>query len=111
MNRRSFLKMMGSVAPVAAVAPTYFFAPVGGWKSDVIINPHADLPPIVGFTESYHTHGWKIISASCALVYECTITDAGQGYPMPVITSRPITEEDMLPPFDIGKRRVAVWTS
>jgi hypothetical protein len=38
MDRRSFLRMLGLAAPVAAVAPTYFFAPVGGWKSDVIIN-------------------------------------------------------------------------
>jgi hypothetical protein len=39
MNRRGFLGMLG----VAAVAPTYFFAPIGGWKSDLILNP-ADLP-------------------------------------------------------------------
>jgi hypothetical protein len=31
MNRRSFLKMLGLVVPVAAVAPTYFFAPRDGW--------------------------------------------------------------------------------
>jgi hypothetical protein len=31
MNRRNFLKMLASSVPVAAVAPTYFFAPVGGW--------------------------------------------------------------------------------
>lgn len=39
MNRRSFLRMLASAAPVAAVAPTYFFAPVGGWKTR---NPAAD---------------------------------------------------------------------
>jgi hypothetical protein len=39
MNRRSFLKLFTAAGPVAAVAPTYFFAPVGGWKSDVIIDP------------------------------------------------------------------------
>lgn len=39
MNRRSFLKIFAAAGPVAAVAPTYFFAPVGGWKSDVIVNP------------------------------------------------------------------------
>lgn len=33
MNRRSFLSLFGSAAAVAAVKPTYFFAPVGGWKS------------------------------------------------------------------------------
>lgn len=31
MNRRNFLKLFAGAAPVAAVAPTYFFAPVGGW--------------------------------------------------------------------------------
>jgi len=31
MNRRDFLKTLGLVAPVAVVAPTYFFAPKGGW--------------------------------------------------------------------------------
>jgi hypothetical protein len=39
MDRRGFLKMLGLAAPVA-IAPTYFFAPIGGWKSDVIINPN-----------------------------------------------------------------------
>lgn len=43
MNRRSFLRLFAAAAPVAAVAPTYFFAPVGGWKSDVIVNPEAYL--------------------------------------------------------------------
>ena len=31
MNRRDFLKTLGLAAPVAVVAPTYFFAPKGGW--------------------------------------------------------------------------------
>ena len=44
MNRRSFLKLLGAAGPVAAVVPTYFFAPVGGWKSDVIVNPFASPP-------------------------------------------------------------------
>jgi hypothetical protein len=33
MNRRYFLKLFAAAGPVAAVAPTYFFAPVGGWKT------------------------------------------------------------------------------
>ena len=45
MNRRSFLKLFAAAGPVAAVAPTYFFAPVGGWKSDVILNPWDTLTP------------------------------------------------------------------
>jgi hypothetical protein len=31
--------MLGLAVPVAAVAPTYVFAPIGGWRSDVIVNP------------------------------------------------------------------------
>jgi hypothetical protein len=31
MNRRSFLSMMGFVAPAIIVKPTYFLAPVKGW--------------------------------------------------------------------------------
>ena len=40
MDRRAFLKMLGTGAAVT-VAPTYFFAPVGGWHSDVIEHPCA----------------------------------------------------------------------
>lgn len=40
MNRRAFLRILAGAAPVAVVAPKYFFAPVGGWKPDVIINPY-----------------------------------------------------------------------
>lgn len=39
LTRRGFLKMLGMAAPVAAVAPKYFFAPIGGWTSDVIVRP------------------------------------------------------------------------
>jgi hypothetical protein len=39
MDRRSFLRNLLGAAPVIAVAPKYFFAPIGGWKSDVIVNP------------------------------------------------------------------------
>jgi hypothetical protein len=44
MNRRGFLKLFGGAAAAAVVAPvvpTYFFSPIGGWKSDVIVNPTA----------------------------------------------------------------------
>lgn len=43
MNRRSFLKLFAAAGPAAAIAPTYFFAPIGGWKSDLIINPNLPL--------------------------------------------------------------------
>ena len=46
MNRRSFLKLLGgsgAAAAAAVVAPeatkAFFFAPRGGWQSDVIVNP------------------------------------------------------------------------
>ena len=39
MNRRDFLRLFAAAAPVAAVAPKYFFAPVGGWHSDLIVHP------------------------------------------------------------------------
>lgn len=38
MNRRSFLGLLGGLG--AASATSYFFAPIGGWKSDVIAKPH-----------------------------------------------------------------------
>jgi len=46
MNRRSFLSMMGFVAPAAIVKPTYFFAPPGGWgvKLYSTIGAWADYP-------------------------------------------------------------------
>lgn len=47
MNRRGFLKLLGMAAPVAAVAPKYFFAPIGGWKSDVILNPGYHFDTII----------------------------------------------------------------
>lgn len=39
MDRRGFLKLFATALPVAAVAPTYFFAPIGGWESDIIASP------------------------------------------------------------------------
>lgn len=44
MNRRGFLKLLGGAA--AASATAYFLPPIGGWKSDVIIDPHKGLVPV-----------------------------------------------------------------
>lgn len=46
MNRRSFLSMMGFVAPNVIVKPTYFFAPRDGWgiKLYSTIGAWADYP-------------------------------------------------------------------
>lgn len=40
MNRRGFLKLFGGAAVAASANPVRFFAPIGGWKSDVIVNPN-----------------------------------------------------------------------
>lgn len=42
MNRRSFLSLLAGAG--AASATSYFFAPIGGWKSDVIA--HAPRPQV-----------------------------------------------------------------
>jgi hypothetical protein len=50
-TRRGFIGMLG-----AAAATSYFFAPVGGWTSDVIINPatlRTDTLPV--HPSGYHT--------------------------------------------------------
>ena len=49
MNRRSFLSMMGFVAPAVIVKPTYFFAPRDGWGIKIypIISQYADYTEFV----------------------------------------------------------------
>ena len=46
MNRRSFLSMMGYIAPAVIVKPIYFFAPKDGWgiKTYATIGAWADYP-------------------------------------------------------------------
>lgn len=42
LSRRGFFRLLGAaaVAPVLEpIAKRYFFSPIGGWKSDVIVNP------------------------------------------------------------------------
>lgn len=41
MNRRRFLSILAGAG--AASATSYFFAPIGGWKSDVIAQPSMGL--------------------------------------------------------------------
>jgi hypothetical protein len=67
MNRRSFLKLLSAVAPVAAVTPTYFFAPVGGWKSDVISHPYSlsfGQRPLSNLDNEWHIS--EYLSAECS---------------------------------------------
>ena len=40
ITRRGFFGLFGAAAVAAVVKPTYFFAPIGGWTSDSIINPY-----------------------------------------------------------------------
>lgn len=45
-TRRGFLRMFAGAA-AATVAPSYFFAPIAGWKSNVIVNPAGHWDAIV----------------------------------------------------------------
>lgn len=64
MNRRGFLKLFGGAAAAtaaAAIAPKYFFAPIGGWKSSILVNPiectigqYADYPPLTELVKVYY---------------------------------------------------------
>lgn len=48
LTRRGFFRLFGGAAAavaVAAVAPTYFIPPIGGWKSDVILYPQMPAIP------------------------------------------------------------------
>jgi hypothetical protein len=66
MNRRRFLAILAGAAPVAAVAPTYFFAPVGGWKSDVIVRPPEDVDEDEDGSLGYNFYDLR---SGCALLY------------------------------------------
>lgn len=39
MDRRSFFRGLFGAVAVASTNPVSFFAPIGGWSSDVLINP------------------------------------------------------------------------
>ena len=73
INRRSFLRRLFGVA-TAAAAPTYFFAPIGGWKSDTIINPNDWRP------SAYHTMvDGPITYTTYLLASDCILLDNGKG--------------------------------
>jgi hypothetical protein len=66
LTRRGFFRLFGGAAAavaVAAVAPTYFIPPIGGWKSSTIINPnectighYADYyPPPAELLKTYYS--------------------------------------------------------
>lgn len=40
MDRRGFLRLLAGAGVAAATNPVHFLAPIGGWKSDVIVNPN-----------------------------------------------------------------------
>lgn len=57
MNRRRFLSLLAGAG--AASATSYFFAPIGGWKSDVIAQPKtlSYLIPPLGETWLFGSEG------------------------------------------------------
>lgn len=58
MNRRRFLGLLAGAG--AASATSYFFAPIGGWKSDVIVHTHwSQCPPRC----MDHLHKWQVEKA------------------------------------------------
>ncbi len=46
MNRRGFIRLLG-IGAASAVVPKYFLPPIGGWRSDTIVNPYDD-PNFIG---------------------------------------------------------------
>ena len=51
LNRRNFLRLAAGAVAVPTVS--YFFAPVGGWKSDVIVHPQ-ELYKLNGESVLFH---------------------------------------------------------
>ena len=58
MNRRGFLRTL--VGAAAASTTTYFLPPIGGWHSDVIVNPA---------TTAYLAHDGGVESFGWPLMY------------------------------------------
>lgn len=63
ISRRGFMGMLAA----ATASRTYFFAPVGGWKSDLIINPN-DIrtltTPSISDGRTYYHGRYSAISVS-----------------------------------------------
>ncbi len=55
VSRRCFLRLLAGAAPVLAVAPTYFFAPKGGWRLDALgwDNPNLTSEVVRKFLSHY----------------------------------------------------------
>jgi hypothetical protein len=70
MDRRSFLKLFAAAAPVAVVAPTYFFAPRGGWPQRFLSVDYGCVPDrtVAGLYLVGDPH--SMIYLSAAGVYE-----------------------------------------
>ena len=61
LNRRNFLRLAAGAVAVPTVS--YFFAPVGGWKSDVIVHPKdpASFEHVTVAQELYKLNGKSVL--------------------------------------------------
>lgn len=66
MNRRGFLKLFGNAAIVASTNPVHFIAPIGGWTSDVIINPNGLSETAV---EAIELEQWMSLESSASGIF------------------------------------------
>lgn len=87
MDRRSFFRGLFGAVAVASTNPVSFFAPIGGWSSDVLINPYTgpisqastialqldkvrgDLPRLFLQDEMF----WKLYKASGSVIQSRTV--------------------------------------
>lgn len=104
MNRRNFLKMLASAAPVAAVAPTYFFAPPGGWRSTV---RYEVQQPYVGMY-FINKDGIYLNGECITQCVELPVEQLRAMYPMPSFNQR--MNEACALMDDFARRCGAEWT-
>jgi hypothetical protein len=78
MDRRAFLRQLVGAATVAA-RPTYFFAPIGGWTSSIIVHPpitfHPHRPDVYADVEA---------AKEAARLYEFSVFTTLDGKPVNV---------------------------
>jgi hypothetical protein len=84
MDRRSFLKLFAAAGPVAAVAPTYFFAPVGGWRPRVRYEVQAPYGGMYFIGEN----GIYLNGSCITRSIELSVEELRAMYPMPSANER-----------------------
>lgn len=111
MNRRNFLKLLASAAPVAAVAPKYFFAPVGGWPRSFA---KTWISVDYGFRASYvgmyyMTKDGIYLNGRCITrSVEVSVEELRAMYPMPSANERLNKSGELID--DYVRRCGAEWT-